>query len=47
MNLAEEFTLLGYTDDGTPETDSTRLDHGLGGAVLMALTASTAAATSS
>jgi hypothetical protein len=37
MNLAEEFTLLAYADDGTPETDSTRLDHGLGGAVLLEL----------
>jgi hypothetical protein len=37
MNLAEEFTLLAYADDGTPETDATRLDHGLGGAVLLEL----------
>jgi Golgi phosphoprotein 3 (GPP34) len=37
MNLAEEFTLLVYGDDGTPETDATRLDHGLGGAVLLEL----------
>jgi hypothetical protein len=32
MNPAEEFTLLAYADDGTPLTDATRLDHGLGGA---------------
>jgi Golgi phosphoprotein 3 (GPP34) len=37
MNLAEEFTLLAYGTDGTPVTDATRLDHGLGGAVLLEL----------
>jgi hypothetical protein len=37
MNLAEEFTLLAYGADGTPVTDATRLDHGLGGAVLLEL----------
>jgi hypothetical protein len=37
MNPAEEFTLLACADDGTPETDATRLDHGLGGAVLLEL----------
>jgi hypothetical protein len=37
MNLAEEFTLLAYADDGSLETDSMRLDNGLGGAVLLEL----------
>jgi hypothetical protein len=37
MNLAEEFTLLAYQDDGSPEIDGTRLDHGAGGAVLLEL----------
>ena len=37
MSLAEEFTLLAYDDDGTPLTDGTRLDNGLGGALLLQL----------
>jgi hypothetical protein len=37
MNLAEEFVLLAYGDDGVPDTDSVRLDHGLGGALLLEL----------
>ena len=37
MSLAEEFTLLAYDDDGTPLTDSTRLNNGLGGALLLEL----------
>lgn len=37
MNLAEEFLLLAYDDDGTPVTDGTHLDNGLGGAVLLDL----------
>jgi plasmid stability protein len=37
MNLAEEFALLGYDDDGTPLTDGTHLDNGLGGALLLEL----------
>jgi Golgi phosphoprotein 3 GPP34 len=37
MNLAEEFTLLAYADDGTPLTDGTHLDNGLGGALLLEL----------
>jgi hypothetical protein len=37
MNLAEEFALLAYRDDGTPLTDGTRLDNGLGGALLLEL----------
>jgi hypothetical protein len=37
MNLAEEFTLLAYADDGTPVTDGTHLDNGLGGAFLLEL----------
>jgi hypothetical protein len=37
MNLAEEFVLLAYGDDGAPDTDSVRLDHGLGGALLLEL----------
>lgn len=37
MNLVEEFTLLAYGDDGTPLTDGTHLDHGLGGGLLLEL----------
>jgi hypothetical protein len=37
MNLAEEFTLLAYDEHGTPVTDGTHLDNGLGGAVLLDL----------
>jgi Golgi phosphoprotein 3 (GPP34) len=37
MSLAEEFTLLAYADDGTPQTDGTHLDNGLGGALLLEL----------
>ncbi|MFC3741055.1 GOLPH3/VPS74 family protein [Paractinoplanes deccanensis] len=37
MNLAEEFLLLAYDDDGAPLTDGTHLDNGLGGAVLFDL----------
>jgi hypothetical protein len=37
MNLVEEFTLLAYADDGTPLTDGTHLDHGLGGGLLLEL----------
>jgi Golgi phosphoprotein 3 GPP34 len=37
MSLAEEFTLLAYDDAGTPLTDGTRLDNGLGGALLLEL----------
>jgi hypothetical protein len=37
MNLAEEFALLAYGDDGAPDTDSVRLDNGLGGALLLEL----------
>jgi hypothetical protein len=37
MNLAEELTLLAYDDDGTPGTDGTHLDNGLGGALLLEL----------
>ena len=37
MNLAEEFALLAYRDDGAPDLDSTRLDHGLGGSLLLDL----------
>ncbi len=37
MNLAQDFVLLAYADDGMPETDSTRLDHGAGGALLLEL----------
>ncbi|MEV8506802.1 GPP34 family phosphoprotein [Actinoplanes sp. NPDC051475] len=37
MNLAEEFALLAYRDDGSLEIDGTRLDHGLGGALLLEL----------
>jgi hypothetical protein len=37
MNLPEEFALLAYNDDGTPVTDGTYLDNGLGGALLLEL----------
>ena len=37
MSLLEEFTLLAYGDDGTPLTDGTHLDNGLGGAILLEL----------
>ncbi|MGX6605412.1 GOLPH3/VPS74 family protein [Micromonosporaceae bacterium Da 78-11] len=37
MSLPEEFTLLAYDDQGTPITDGTHLDNGLGGAVLLEL----------
>ena len=37
MNLPEEFLLLAYRDDGTPVTDGTHLDNGLGGALLLEL----------
>jgi hypothetical protein len=37
MNLAEEFALLAYGDDGAPDTDTMRLDNGLGGALLLEL----------
>ena len=37
MNLAAEFTLLAYDEDGTPLTDATHLDNGLGGALLLEL----------
>jgi hypothetical protein len=37
MSIAEEFTLLAYADDGTPLTDGTHLDNGLGGALLLEL----------
>ena len=37
MNLAEEFALLAYGNDGVPDTDSIRLDNGLGGALLLEL----------
>jgi hypothetical protein len=37
MNFAEEFALLAYRDDGTPDIDSTHLDHGLGGSLLLEL----------
>ncbi|MFI7545574.1 GPP34 family phosphoprotein [Actinoplanes sp. NPDC049599] len=40
MNLAEEFALLAYGNDGAPDTDNVRLDHGLGGALLLELTLS-------
>jgi hypothetical protein len=36
-SLAEEFVLIAYADDGTPLTDGTHLDNGLGGAVLLEL----------
>jgi len=37
MSLPEEFLLLAYDEDGTPLTDGTRLDNGLGGAILLEL----------
>jgi hypothetical protein len=37
MNLAEEFALIGYDDDGSPVIDSSRLSLGLGGALLLEL----------
>jgi len=37
MNLPEEFALIAYHDDGTPVTDGTHLDNGLGGALLLEL----------
>jgi hypothetical protein len=37
MNLPEEFALLAYDDDGSPVTDGTHLDNGLGGALLLEL----------
>jgi hypothetical protein len=37
MSLPEEFLLLAYAEDGTPLTDGTHLDNGLGGAVLLEL----------
>ena len=37
MSLAEEFLLLAYDEDGTPLTDGTHLDNGLGGALLLEL----------
>jgi hypothetical protein len=37
MNLPEEFALIAYDDDGSPVTDGTHLDNGLGGAVLLEL----------
>lgn len=37
MNLAEEFALLAYGDDGAPDTDNVRLDHGVGGSLLLEL----------
>ena len=37
MNLAEEFVLLAYADDGTPLIDAMHLDNGLGGALLLEL----------
>lgn len=36
-SLLEEFLLIAYADDGTPLTDGTHLDNGLGGAVLLEL----------
>lgn len=36
-SLAEELLLLAYADDGTPLTDGTHLDNGLGGALLLEL----------
>ena len=36
-SLPEEFLLIAYADDGTPLTDGTHLDNGLGGAVLLEL----------
>ncbi|MEV4640814.1 GPP34 family phosphoprotein [Actinoplanes sp. NPDC049548] len=37
MNLAEEFVLLAYRNEGSPELDGPRLDHGLAGALLLDL----------
>lgn len=37
MNLAEEFALLAYRDDGASQIDGTRLDNGLAGALLLDL----------
>ena len=37
MSLPEEFLLLAYDEDGTPLTGGTRLDNGLGGAILLEL----------
>ena len=37
MNLLDEFTLLAHDERGAPIIDGTRLDNGLGGAVLMEL----------
>jgi hypothetical protein len=37
MSLPEEFLLLAYDEDGTPLTDGTHLDNGLGGALLLEL----------
>lgn len=37
MNLAEEFALLAHGDDGVPDTDSVRLDTGVGGSLLLEL----------
>ena len=37
--LAEELVLLAYADDGTPNPDSSALDYGLAGAVLVELAA--------
>ncbi|MEU4420617.1 GPP34 family phosphoprotein [Actinoplanes sp. NPDC024001] len=37
MSLLEEFALLAHDDRGARIIDTTRLDHGLGGAVLMEL----------
>ncbi|GAA2495882.1 GOLPH3/VPS74 family protein [Winogradskya humida] len=37
MNLAEEFALLAYGDDGAPVTDGIHLDNGLAGALLLEL----------
>lgn len=38
MNLAEEFALLAYDDDGSLVIDGTSLDNGLAGALLLDLT---------
>ncbi|WP_329108844.1 GPP34 family phosphoprotein [Micromonospora sp. NBC_01699] len=37
INLAEELLLIGYGDDGSPAADSSWLDYGLAGAVLVEL----------
>jgi hypothetical protein len=37
MNVAEEFALLAYDDDGSPVLDGSRLNHGLAGALLLEL----------